>query len=104
MSKYSKEIRKAMRQLLKHYEKLEHGEVSCLGMCPLCEAVKKEINDAIYVCDNCPWIIETGKQCFKHSRIHPVDYLRDNYECIPKQTLTKWRRRRIRELKEWLKK
>jgi len=104
MSKYSKEIRKAMRQLLKHYEKLERGEGSYLAICPLCKAVKKELFNDNYVCDNCPWVIETGKQCFKHSHIHPVDYLRDNYEYIPKQTLTKWRRRRIKELKEWLKK
>jgi len=93
---YSKEMRTAMERLLQHYEKQLRGELSILSTCPLCSASKGES------CSDCWWVINTGKGCYATSSKWSPNILRTGAEFIPKQTLTKWRKRRIKELRATL--
>jgi len=94
--KNQKQQVKAMKVLLEHYQKQLNGEYSELIGCPLCRANK--------ICDNCVWVIESGKDCSKTKYQDGAVLLRNGDERIPKQTLTKWHKRRIKELTNWIKK
>ena len=102
MSQDALEMLMSMEKLLTQYQKQRAGENSLLQFCPLCHSDGHPIFD----CINCPWVIETGKKCDCVSRKYSIAALRwgvGTSSDIPKQTLTKWRKRRIKELTEWLK-
>ena len=78
----------AMKILLENYE-----NKGFLNSCPLCKVTS---------CIHCVWVAETGATCVAHMldyrhRPHPSYDLRNNSN-------KKWRKRRIKELKQWIKK
>lgn len=94
----------AMEKLLRHYEAQLNGIESVLDVCPLCEAAQQLKPDWLS-CDACSWVRETGKKCINSlpkGSHYTVSGFRNGASDIPKQTLTKWRKRRVKELKEWL--
>jgi len=104
--KYRGKTRKAIQTLLTHYEKLLNLEKSFMGRCVLCEATK----DECYVvdCTVCPWVIETNKTCYESTKnqcgiLRNKRYSSNSFASpYPQQTYTKWYKRRVLELKEWL--
>lgn len=83
-----------MENLRRHYQLQLYGIDSELSKCPLCETSGEG-------CKDCPWIEETGETCIGTMKWDVVDLERGNPD-IPKQTLTKWRKRRIKEITEWI--
>ena len=92
--KYSEEVREAMKQLIIDYQAQLNGKLSKLWECPLCRHF--DIG-----CYKCPWIIETGKRCFKQGWAYDTGLMRAADKDIPKHVLTWWRKKRIKELLEW---
>ena len=100
---YPKPVRDAMKVLRQHYQDQLDGKDSYLDECPVCPAVSyEEIGQPR--CYRCPWFLETGGSCREASEVWATVKLRNGRAYIPKQTKTKWRKRRIRELTEWINK
>lgn len=98
---YSNKMIKAMKLLRQYYQdQLDGKEPKEMVTCVLCLACGGD-------CSICPWMVETGKSC-SHTSKHSLGMLRTGkpyWNCkmyIPKQTITKWRKRRIKELTKWI--
>ena len=90
--KFRKAQVQAMKKLLKYYE----GKIDKLYSCPLCDS----LGENTLGCGDCVWVKETDATCLDAAtnNYHSgAAYLRDSRN-------KEWTERRIKELKEWIKK
>ena len=92
---------KAMKQLRRHYILQFGGFKTEMTRCILCEVVETTAA-SLSLCSKCPWVIETGNICTGAQSKWGISSLRRGIDGIPKQTKTKWQKRRIKELGEWI--
>jgi len=83
----------AMRKLLKNYQSKNGRLVDC----PLCKVLENTHN-----CDPCVWKVETGESCVNrqhsfYNNLYPIFELRNKKHKY-------WTKKRIKELKIWVKK
>ena len=83
---------RAMKKLLKYYE----GKIDVLDDCPLCDSLaENELG-----CSACVWVKETNNTCMDRAE----EYGKHTCSHLRRTRQPDWTKRRIRELKKWIKK